>query len=526
MLDAVDALARDHAEALVSGPGHRPVRPDAWRRAAGQGRHGAAARDPVERCPLRRRVRRTGERRSRRCAITGNIAMPGFTAPKLLWVRKHEPAVFAQVAHRAAAEGLHPLPPDRRNDRGDVGRLRHAVARCRRARLVGRRAGRHRSVAPGDAAPGRRQCARPAAGPTLAPAGAWRTARCWQAARGTTPPARSGLSAIRPGDAFVSLGTSGVLFATTDRLRPWPQAAVHAFCHALPDTWHQMGVTLSAAASLSWWAGVTGRTEADLLAEVGERRTPPGPRCSCPTSAASGPRITTPPSAVPSPACPMTPIGGLLTQAVLEGVAFSLRDCLDALTASGTRSRPRTSSAAAPARAPGSRSSPRRWASRCIVWPTAKPARRSARRGWRGWRSPGSRRKRFALRPPARKPAARSGPVRRLCAANRALPRAEHKYRQGGTRGLNDDTRPHQLAAAGTGSAARPGCHAAGFSHLPLRRLRGLGAISADLAIDRAARDAKPPGGRGQIAVLVMHSAQNGVTFRVIQAAGCGLRLH
>jgi len=145
-----------------------------------------------------------------------------------------------------------------------------------------------------------------------------------------------GLSAIRPGDAFVSLGTSGVLFATTDRFRPWPQAAVHAFCHALPGTWHQMGVTLSAAASLSWWAGVTGRSEAELLAEVGE----PG---------------------APSPALFLPYLGGertphndgtirgafaglshatdrrLLTQAVLEGVAFSLRDCLVALAASGTR---------------------------------------------------------------------------------------------------------------------------------------------------------------------------------------------
>jgi xylulokinase len=145
-----------------------------------------------------------------------------------------------------------------------------------------------------------------------------------------------GLAAIRPGDAFVSLGTSGVLFATTDRFRPYPQAAVHAFCHALPATWHQMGVTLSAAASLAWWAGVTGRSEAELLAEVGH-----------PVS--------------PSPAVFLPYLGGertphndgtlrgafaglshatdrrLLTQAILEGVAFSLRDCLDGLLASGTR---------------------------------------------------------------------------------------------------------------------------------------------------------------------------------------------
>jgi xylulokinase len=144
-----------------------------------------------------------------------------------------------------------------------------------------------------------------------------------------------GLSAIKSGDAFVSLGTSGVLFATTDSFRPYPQAAVHAFCHALPGTWHQMGVTLSAAASLAWWASITGRSEAELLAEIDTAK-------------------------APSPALFLPYLGGertphndgtirgafaglsystdrrLLTQAVLEGVAFSLRDCLDALEASGT----------------------------------------------------------------------------------------------------------------------------------------------------------------------------------------------
>ena len=77
------------------------------------------------------------------------------------------------------------------------------------------------------------------------------------------------LGAIRPGDAFVSLGTSGVLFVSTERFRPYPERAVHAFCHAVPGVWHQMGVTLSAADSLAWWAGVAGRGEAELLAEVG-----------------------------------------------------------------------------------------------------------------------------------------------------------------------------------------------------------------------------------------------------------------
>ena len=79
-----------------------------------------------------------------------------------------------------------------------------------------------------------------------------------------------GLGAIAPGDAFLSLGTSGVLFRVTDRFAPAPASAVHAFCHALPGLWHQMGVMLSAAASLAWLAGVLATPATALLALFGE----------------------------------------------------------------------------------------------------------------------------------------------------------------------------------------------------------------------------------------------------------------
>jgi xylulokinase len=145
-----------------------------------------------------------------------------------------------------------------------------------------------------------------------------------------------GLGAVRPGSAFVSVGTSGVVWVTTDRFRPNTKYAVHAFCHALPHLWHQMGVTLSAAASLGWWARVTGRAEVDLIAE-----------------AAAAPCDRNDPLFLPYLAGERTPhndgdlrgvFAGLsattdraaMTRAVLEGVAFSLRDCLDALRASGT----------------------------------------------------------------------------------------------------------------------------------------------------------------------------------------------
>src|SRR4029078_4502214 len=69
-----------------------------------------------------------------------------------------------------------------------------------------------------------------------------------------------GVGTVAPGSAFVSLGTSGVLFVSNKKSRPNAASAVHAFCHALPDTWPQMGVILSAAASLEWLAHVTGST--------------------------------------------------------------------------------------------------------------------------------------------------------------------------------------------------------------------------------------------------------------------------
>ncbi len=79
-----------------------------------------------------------------------------------------------------------------------------------------------------------------------------------------------GMGTIGEGHAFVSLGTSGVLFAANARYLPNPESAVHAFCHALPNTWHQMGVILSATDALNWHAGVTGRSAAELTAELGE----------------------------------------------------------------------------------------------------------------------------------------------------------------------------------------------------------------------------------------------------------------
>jgi xylulokinase len=140
-----------------------------------------------------------------------------------------------------------------------------------------------------------------------------------------------GLGAIAPGDAFLSLGTSGVIFRVTDRFAPAPASAVHAFCHALPGLWHQMGVMLSAAASLAWLSSVMATPTAALLAPLGESVDAPsrikflpyldGERTPHNDAAASGAFVG------------LRGASGReqIVQAVLEGVAFAARDNLAAL---------------------------------------------------------------------------------------------------------------------------------------------------------------------------------------------------
>ncbi len=335
-LDAVDALQREHGKALaaVSGIG-----------LSGQ-MHGAVLLD-ASGALLRPAILWNDVRSVTECAeleaafpasraVTGNIAMPGFTAPKLLWVRRHEPELFARldtvllpkawiryqltgemIEEMSDASGTLWLDVGAR-DWSDAALDASGLSRAAMPRLV--EGSDPAGVLRGDIAArwGMRR-------PPIVAGGA-----------GDNAAGAVGLSAIRPNDAFVSLGTSGVLFATTDRFRPYPQAAVHAFCHAVPDTWHQMGVTLSAAASLAWWAGIAGRTEAELIDEVG---TPRRPSAALFLPYLGGERTPHNDGALRGAFAGLSyeTDRASLTQAVLEGVAFSMRDCLDALAASGTR---------------------------------------------------------------------------------------------------------------------------------------------------------------------------------------------
>jgi xylose isomerase len=201
--------------------------------------------------------------------ITGNLAMPGFTAPKLLWVAEHEPAVFARVARvllpkdylRLCLSGEH--ASDVSDAAGtlwlDVGARSWSEVMLAASRLSLRNVPR---LVEGSEPAGtlrRELAAEWGLGGGIPIAGG----------AGDQAAGAAGVGVIRPGQAFLSLGTSGVLFAATDAFAPYPEGGVHTFCHCLPATWHQMSVILSAASCLSWLAAALGaRSEAELLAEV------------------------------------------------------------------------------------------------------------------------------------------------------------------------------------------------------------------------------------------------------------------
>jgi xylulokinase len=261
-------------------------------------------------------------------AIAGNLAMPGFTAPKLMWVGRHEPEVFARVAKVLLPKAYvrYRLTGEMVEDMSDAaGTLWLDVGRRSWSEPVLEATGLKLHHMP-------RLVEGSEVSAPLSPALAdrWGMSADVVIAGGAGDNAASaiGLGAIAPGDAFLSLGTSGVLFRVTDRFAPAPASAVHAFCHALPGLWHQMGVMLSAAASLAWLASVLAMPAAALLALFGESVERPSPIKFLPYL--DGERTPHNDAAVAGAFVGLRGATGRadIVQAVLEGVAFAARDNL------------------------------------------------------------------------------------------------------------------------------------------------------------------------------------------------------
>lgn len=269
--------------------------------------------------------------------VAGNLAFPGFTAPKLIWVKKHEPEIFARTAkvllpkayvgYRLTGEMVEEMSDASgtlwldvaRRDWSDEALAATDLSRDHMPRLV-----------EGNAAAGRIKG-------ELAARWGMATPPVLAGGAGDNAAGAVGLGAIGAGNAFVSLGTSGVLWATTDRYAPNPQSSVHAFCHAIPATWHQMGVILSAASALGWWSQATQVSPGDLLAPLGDAPSAPSPALFLPYL--SGERTPHNDTAIRGAFIGLDHDASreTLTQAVLEGVAFAFKDCLDALGAARTK---------------------------------------------------------------------------------------------------------------------------------------------------------------------------------------------
>ncbi|MGR3496733.1 xylulokinase [Citreimonas sp.] len=269
--------------------------------------------------------------------ITGNIVFPGFTAPKLMWVRNHEPQVFDKVAKvllpkdylRLWLTGEH--ISDMSDSAGtawlDVGRRDWSEAALEHG---GMRRDQMPDLVEGSAPGGMLRAALLSewglSEPVVVAGGA-----------GDNAAAACGIGALGEGTGFVSLGTSGVLMAGRDRYAPDPASAVHSFCHAIPDRWYQMGVILAATDSLNWLSRTLGESPADLSSALPEKADGPSDLTFLPYL--SGERTPHNDSRIRGAFIGLD-VGTdrtELTRAVMEGVAFALRDSLTALEGTGAR---------------------------------------------------------------------------------------------------------------------------------------------------------------------------------------------
>ena len=268
--------------------------------------------------------------------LTGNIVFPGFTAPKLAWVRKHEPNIFEKiskvllpkdylrlwlcgeyVAEMSDAAGTSWLDVKRRDwsdallaetdlDRSQMPTL---IEGCEISGVLKKTHASKWGLPHGVIIAG---------------------------GGGDNAASAIGVGVVKAGDAFVSLGTSGVLFAASDEYQPDAASAVHTFCHALPNTWHQMGVILAATDAMNCFGQVLNSSAQEMTNDLGVLKAPSktlflpylgGERTPHNDSQIRASFINLDHNADRQ----------AMIRAVIEGVAFAFRDCFDALSSTGTK---------------------------------------------------------------------------------------------------------------------------------------------------------------------------------------------
>lgn len=198
--------------------------------------------------------------------LGGSLAMPGFTAPKLRWVARHEPEVFRRVAKVLLPKDYVRLmlTGDHVSDLSDASGTLWLDVRRREwsdelLALTGLTRVQMPRLVEGSAVGGRLR-------PEVAQSLGLRPGTVVAGGGGDNAASAVGMGAVQPGQGFLSLGTSGVLFVVTPSYQPNAASATHAFCHAVAGRWHQMSVMLAAASALQWVGNLLGAPDAGHVA--------------------------------------------------------------------------------------------------------------------------------------------------------------------------------------------------------------------------------------------------------------------
>ena len=268
--------------------------------------------------------------------ITGNPALTGFQAPKILWLRDEEPKAYERVAAVLLPKDFIrlKLTGEKATDASDASGtlLLDLKARTWSSEILQSLDIPAHWLPKVDESPEATGnvtndiATRLELPPNIPVA----------AGAGDNAAAAVGNGIVSDGLASCSIGTSGVLFAHSDAIATDPSGRVHAFCHAVPNRYHLMGVTLAAGGSLRWWRDVVGKDDYAELSALAEQ-TPPGAEGLVFLPYLTGERTPHLDPRARGAFFGLTSRHGLghLTRAVMEGVAYSLRDSLEIILALG-----------------------------------------------------------------------------------------------------------------------------------------------------------------------------------------------
>jgi xylulokinase len=268
--------------------------------------------------------------------VSGNIVFPGFTAPKLMWVKNNEPDLFQKIKTVVLPAGylntwLIGAPFADMSDSAGTSWLDVKSRKWSEHLIVSSdmQIDQMPELVEGNQIAGKIQ------GDLASELGFPNDVMIVGGA-GDNAAAACGVGAIQEGEGLVSLGTSGVLLISRDRCKPFPDAAVHTFCHAIPEKWYQMGVILSATDSINWLSQISGKTALELDQLLPNEPTGPANEKFFPYL--SGERTPLNDAHIRAGFAGLGQTSDLekLTQCVMEGVAFALRDCLEAIKKTGT----------------------------------------------------------------------------------------------------------------------------------------------------------------------------------------------